>query len=127
MVRNLIEVINNKALNEIVDQAVREALRLQLQANKERDNQRLLEEEGKPYDYKRCRIIEDGVRGLCQVLWRVFGGYPIDSIEAIRKIAVENKSDYLGLDSRDYVDLFMEALEKRRRTVINEGKKVNVF
>jgi hypothetical protein len=43
------------------------------------------------------------------VLWKIFGGLPIDSINAIEKIAIENKNPYLGADSQDYVDLFIEA------------------
>ncbi len=113
--RDLVGVIHSKAFHEIVDQAVREAVRLQVHANKEYDRQRLLEESGEDFNYLMKAGLEEGARALCQVLWRVFGGCPADSIEAIRKITRENKSDIPGYDSQDYVDLFMEAFEEGRQ------------
>jgi hypothetical protein len=109
--RNLTEYATNKLLNEIVDEAVREALQLQRKADKIRREQAVFEVDGKPYNYRDAALLEEGVHGLCEVLWKVFGGLPAYSILAIEKISRENKSDVLGFDSQDYVELFMEAFE----------------
>ena len=113
--RDLVGVIQSKAFNEIVAQAVREAIMLQVRADKEYDRQRLLEESGADFNYSMKTGLEEGVRALCQVLWRVFGSCPYQSIQAIKKITRENKSDILGYDSQDYVDLFMTAFEEGRK------------
>lgn len=112
--RDLIGAITNKMLNEIVDETVREALKLQVKANKEYAKQKSLEESGEPYNYKLKHTLEEGVRGLCEVLWTTFGGCTADSMAVIREIADQNDSDHLGYDCQDYVSLFMEAFAERR-------------
>jgi Ribonuclease G/E len=111
--KNFMELMANKAMNEIIDTAVREALKLQVKANVEYAKQKELELSGKPFDFTKKHILEEGSHAVCEVLWRTFGGLGIDSINAIEKIARENKSNILGYDCQDYVSLFLEVFEPR--------------
>lgn len=109
--KNLVELATNKVMNEMVEQAIREAARLQSKANKEYNKQKELQEAGEKYDFTVKHHMEEGARAVCQILWKIFGGYPYQSIRAIEKIAQENASEILGYDCRDYIELFTEAFE----------------
>lgn len=111
--RNLTEVVNNKLLNDIVDETVRQALKLQREADKVREEQKAIQSEGKPYNYSQAVRLEEGVSALSNILWTVFGGMPIDSIQVIQRISRENTSDMLGYDCQDYVGLFMDEFQGR--------------
>lgn len=113
--KNLIEVVTNKLLNEVVDTAVREAVKLQKKANDEYAKQCELRDNSQPYSFTMKHTLCEGVGAVCDVLWRIFGGYPIDSINAIEKIASANESQTLGYDCQDYVALFVDALEEVRK------------
>jgi len=110
--KDMVELATNKLLNEVTEQAIREALILQRRANEERAAQKKLEDSGEPYNYTRVAILEDGAEACCQVIWKVFGELPIYIISAIRKIAEENNSPYIGRDSQDYIDIFAAAFEE---------------
>ena len=86
---NMIELATNKVLNDLVDTTIREAIVLKKAAN------------------------DQGVSALCNVLWRLLGGCPADSVDAIHRIVAENKSEILGHDSQDYIKLFMDAFKGR--------------
>lgn len=109
--KNLTEVTSNKMLKEIVDRTVREAVKLQKRADSEYTKQKDLEEAGKPYNFTKKHTLEEGARALAEVLWTIFGGMPINSINAIRTITRENNSPHVGGDSQDYVTLFLDALQ----------------
>ncbi len=113
--KNLTEVATNKVLNEMVDAAVREAVKLQVEANKERAKQKTFEMTGEHYAYTAAHKLEQGVKAVCEVLWKIFGGCTADSIWAINKIVMENNSEILGYDCQDYIQLFICAFENRNR------------
>lgn len=110
--KNLIELAANKTLHDLIDTTIREAIVLQKAANGEYAKQVELEAEKKPYNYAAVHALDRGVSALCNVLWRLFGGCTQDSINAIRRIAAENQSEILGHDSRDYIQLFMDAFDR---------------
>ena len=103
---NLVEVSINRTLNNVIDRAIREALLLELKAT---------EEKAQHQNFSASNALRKGVRAICAILQKMFGGLPIDSINAIEKIVRDNEGDsYLGCDSRDYVKLFIETLEEVR-------------
>lgn len=110
--KNLVEMAVNKALNDIVDTTIREAVKLQKEANDLRARVAKVEAKKISQVYDKISALGMGVHALCHVLWRLFGGCPADSIDAIRRIVAENDCTYLGGDSRDYVQLFLDAFER---------------
>lgn len=114
--KNMVEVATNKMLNDVVDTTIRQALMLQRQANDIRAEQTALRAEGKPYNFLKAATFEGGVRSLCLVLWTVFGGMPIESINAIQQLAEEPANKHLAYESRDCIGMFMEILEKEKKT-----------
>lgn len=109
--KNMVELATNKVMNEMVEEAIRQAAMLQSKANKEYNKQKALQEAGEKYDFTVKHHMEEGARALCQVLWTLFGGCPMDSISAIEKMVRENESEILGYDCQDYIALFTEAFE----------------
>lgn len=98
---NLIQTSTNRILNNMTDRAVREAIKLERQARDAGDR-------------KVANTLREGVRALARVLWELFGGLPIDNINAIRELVDEHEGEtYLGCDSRNYVRLFQKALERK--------------
>lgn len=112
--KNLVELTTNKLLNEIVDTAVRQALIQQVKCNEEYEKQREPEDAGQPFNFTVSHILREGAHHTCEVLWKIFGGYPYEHHNAIEKIAARgNNSHHLGYDCRDYVEMYMEALEAK--------------
>lgn len=109
--KNLVELSTNKLLNEIVDTAVRQALIQQIKCNEEYEKQKKLEQAGQPFNFTVSHILREGAHHTCEVLWKVFGGYPYEHHNAIEKIAAGDKGPYIGYDCRNYVEMYMEALE----------------
>ena len=112
-VMTMTQLATDKMLHDMTEAAIREAILLQKAANKERFTQVENEAEGRPYNYAAKDAYEQGVHALCEVLWRFFGGCTMDSINAIRKVVAKSEKDkLLGLDSRDYIKLFMDAFKE---------------
>jgi hypothetical protein len=114
--KNLVEVATNKMLNDVVDTTIRQALMLQQGANSIREHQEELLPERRTAPSVRAVALEEGARSLCQVLWRVFGGMPIDSIRAIERLAEEPANKHLAYESRDCIGMFMEILEEVKKS-----------
>ena len=110
--RDMISAVTNKMLNEMVETAIRQAVQLQVKANKEDAKQRELRDSNKPYDFRMKHQMLEGSHAVCEVLWRVYGGYPYQMHKAIEILVDENKSKSLGLDCQDYIALFEDALKK---------------
>lgn len=105
---NIREILINNGLNGLVEEAIRGAVKLQDKANKEYKKQLDLQAAGEKYDFTLKHSFEEGVSAVCQVLWKVFGGYPYQSIQAIRDIVDDNDHiKCLGYDSSDYIKLFL--------------------
>jgi hypothetical protein len=110
--RNMLELAANLLLNRVLNETVCQALALQRQANEERERQTELElNSGKPADFTRAAAFEEGSVALCQALQTAFGALPIHSIQAVKRIAAESNNPYLGRDSKDYLGIFINALE----------------
>ncbi len=108
--KSFTELATNKVARDMVDTAICEAIKLQRMAYDEADMQ--AQHQDKDCDYSKKHVYDEGVRSLCQVLWRVFGGCPAQSIAAIQTITSDNReARYFGSDSRDYVEIFMTAFQ----------------
>lgn len=105
---NLIEVTTNKILNEMVDQAIREAIHLQRKADTEHKNQCERREAGQEFNFALYHAYVEGARGLGQALQKLFGGYPAHIHRAIEKLSKENHDICCSVD---FVNIFIKALE----------------
>ena len=109
--KNLIEVASNKALNEIIETAIKQAIILQVKANREYAIQKELESKGKKYNYMAKHIYEQGAHGCCEILWKFFGGYGYQHHNAIAKICECKDDGMLGSDCQDYVQMYIDTFE----------------
>jgi len=108
------KIITTKVLHDIMNTAIKEGVRIQRIADIEYAKQNNFEQSGQPYNYREKHLIEQGVSAVCEILWKIYGGCPMDSIQAIRNITRNNPSNTAGYDNQDYVLMFSEAFYNRK-------------
>jgi hypothetical protein len=110
--KKIIEMVTEKVFHDVITQTICEALILQQRTDLARVEAKTLDELHAACSNTKAYGMEEGVKALCNVLWRVFGGMPMHINQTIQKIVSENTSPYLGHDSKDYISIFATALEE---------------
>lgn len=105
---DMIKMATNKVLNDVIDTAIFEALRLKTRGKEYAERKR--QQNPDQADIIGDSYFQEGIHALNEVLWKVFGGYPYEILKTIDKLSEK----YDGYMSADFTAEFIKTLEDVR-------------